>query len=106
MLLLCSVVCVCVLGDVAVLTARKDVTLLRKNYMSIMKVRKDVMILQVKWNVAILSPYSHVKYLIKKGGISITKIRTDVTLLKEERVMSILRVSKAVRLLVQMGIFL
>jgi len=74
--------------------------------MSIVKVRKDVMILKVKWNVSILSPHNHVTFLIKKGGISIPKIRTDVTLLREERVMSILRVSKAVRLLVQIGIFL
>jgi len=46
------------------------------------------------------------RFLLKKGGTFILKIRRDVTLLREQRDMSVLRVSKAVRLLVQMGIFL
>jgi len=48
--------------------------------MSIVKVRKDVVFLKEKWNVAIRRAHKHVMFLIKKGGTSILKIRREVTL--------------------------
>ena len=70
-----------------------------------MKFPKDVMFLMEKWHVAIRKPHKHIMFLLKIVYIC-SEVRTDVTLLSEERVMSILRVRKAVRLLVQLGIFL
>ena len=55
--------------------------------------------------MAIRKPHKHIMFLLKIVYIC-SEVRTDVTLLSEERVMSILRVRKAVRLLVQLGIFL
>jgi len=73
--------------------------------MSIVKFPKDVMFLKKKWHMAIRKPHKHVTCLLKIVYIC-TEVRTDVTLLSEVRLMSILRVCEAVRLLVQLGIFL
>jgi hypothetical protein len=74
--------------------------------MSIVKVRNDVLFLKEACDVAIRRPHKYVKFLTKKGGTSILKVHRDVTVLRKERNLCIVRVSKAVRLLVQMGIFL
>jgi hypothetical protein len=108
----CVCVRVCVFGGGVVGrgsakgTYKCYVTKGKGTYMSIVKVRNEVMFLEERWDVATRRPHKHVTFLIKKWGISIVKIRRDVTLLREERDMSIVRVRKAVGLLVQMGIFL
>jgi hypothetical protein len=44
---------------------RKDVTLVRKRHMSIVKVRNDDVFQEEKCDVAIQRPHKHVNFLIK-----------------------------------------